>query len=220
MAQLNAQSVDGVAIQGVEGFAVDTKAEMKKRELMEKLEDMKCSLCGFAGKTWKHLQTHLMNHSTARPHTCKECGKGFKEAQKLERHMLTHTKIKKHACKYCGKKFGLSYNMKTHMKIHEGTGLACDFCGKVFSQAFALKIHEKKHTQFKHLRTNDENIRRNQTFKDKRGRPSIAEKFLTADGNIELDKSLENNQKENVEEEPPVNIFEKAVSEETAGMAE
>ena len=76
--------------------------------------------CCSQGKSWKHLQTHLMSHSSHRPYKCKICDKGFKEAQKLERHQVTHTKEKKFKCQYCDKTFGLKHNMKSHQKVHEG----------------------------------------------------------------------------------------------------
>jgi len=156
------------------GIAMSRQAR-KKLDQEEKLKDLKCRMCGFQGKSWKNLETHLMSHSAHRPYKCKECGKGFKEQQKLDRHQLTHTKEKAFKCSYCEKTFGLKHNMKTHQRIHEGGGFQCNYCGRMFSQKGTLADHEAKHRLVRHVRTSDPAKRRNQLISEKRGRKSLAD---------------------------------------------
>ena len=65
------------------GGSVGTMSRQVRKRLdqQEKLDDLKCGMCGFQGKGWKHLEAHLMTHSTYRPFKCKECGKGTLYAQ-------------------------------------------------------------------------------------------------------------------------------------------
>ncbi len=163
----------------------------QKRE-QEKHDDMKCRVCGKTASSWKVLHLHMMDHTNLRPYKCEQCGRGehtlsypmyqerhsllltgFKEPQKLRRHMIIHSGEKRHVCGYCGKAFGLPHNLRSHEKIHLGLGCQCGYCGKMFSQGTNLRDHESQHKARKHQITQDEVLRKKQTFEKKRGRPSI-----------------------------------------------
>ena len=153
----------------------ETREAKKAKDKEEKMADMKCQMCGYQAKSWRHLEFHLMSHSTDRPFKCKLCGKGFKDQQKLQRHNITHTKEKNYKCRYCSKAFGLRHNMKTHERVHEGGGYECKYCGRVFSQPGTLEDHEVKHAKRKHVKTSNPKLRKEQIVTDKRGRRSLAD---------------------------------------------
>ena len=67
---------DEAAASGTGSLGAMSRQARKKLDKQEKLNDLKCGMCGFQGKSWKHLETHLMTHSNYRPFKCKECGKG------------------------------------------------------------------------------------------------------------------------------------------------
>ena len=50
----------------------------KKEKLDEKLEDMKCSVCGKICLNWKNLEVHMLAHTNQNPFKCEVCGKGFR----------------------------------------------------------------------------------------------------------------------------------------------
>ena len=103
---------------------------------------------------------------------------GFKELGKLRRHTLTHTGERDFHCKYCNKAFSLKHNLKTHEKIHTGQGQYCRFCGRMYTQLPNLKTHEKLHMKKKHKETKDVELMKRQILVSKRGRPSLAEKYI------------------------------------------
>ena len=137
--------------------------EKKSAVLKEKLEDIKCRICGKYFPNWKKLQLHMLDHTTDRPFKCDECGKGFKEETKLKRHMIIHTGEKPFKCNYCSKAFSLKQNKEIHERLHTGEGFGCSYCGEVFSQKVNLKKHEIKHIRLRHLVTDSPEIRLKQS---------------------------------------------------------
>ena len=110
---------------------------------LEKLNEVKCDICGISlcGKTV--LRNHLKNvHGSEKLKQCKTCGKYSKN---LYRHMWrNHVKIKeKHKCRCCSKIFNDKAHLKRHIDfIHKNISTnKCDFCEKLFQDKCDLKKH-------------------------------------------------------------------------------
>ena len=139
-----------------------TLEEKKNALKREKLEDIKCSVCGKYFLNWKKLQLHMLDHTADRPFKCGECGKGFKEESKLKRHSVIHTGEKPFDCSYCGKSFSLKQNKEIHERLHTGEGFECAYCGEIFSQKVNLRKHEIKHDRLSHVMTENRSVRESQ----------------------------------------------------------
>ena len=150
------------------------QVEGKKSAVMkEKLEDIKCQLCGKYFLNWKKLQLHMLDHTSDRPYKCDECGKGFKEEAKLKRHMIIHTGEKPFNCSYCSKAFSLKQNKEIHERLHTGEGFGCSYCGEIFSQKVNLKKHEVKHIKSGHQVTESPELRLKQSCVSTKSRLKI-----------------------------------------------
>ncbi len=55
----------------------------KHERLVEKFEDMTCSICGKVCKNWKYLEIHMLGHTKKNPFKCDTCGRGFKVSTKV-----------------------------------------------------------------------------------------------------------------------------------------
>ena len=138
---------------------IEEKRSALKRE---KLEDIRCKVCGKYFLNWKKLQLHMLDHTADRPFKCEECGKGFKEESKLKRHSLIHTGEKPFSCSYCAKSFSLKQNKEIHERLHTGEGFECGYCGDIFSQKVNLRKHEIKHERLRHVMTEHRGRRESQ----------------------------------------------------------
>jgi|ERR1712059_71242 len=142
---------------------VSNNLEKKSAIIKEKLEDIKCQLCGKYCPNWKKLQLHMLDHTSDRPYKCDECGKGFKEEAKLKRHKIIHTGEKPFQCAYCSKAFSLKQNKEIHERLHTGDGFPCSYCGEIFTQKVNLKKHQSKHIKLRHVVTENTEIRKMQS---------------------------------------------------------
>ena len=161
----------------LQGKSVEERRSAQRRE---KLEDIKCSVCGKYFLNWKKLQLHMLDHTSDRPFKCRECGKGFKEESKLKRHSVIHTGEKPFDCSYCGKSFSLKQNKEIHERLHTGEGFECGYCGEIFSQKVNLRKHEIKHERRSHVMTEISSLRASQACTGTKNRtkpPVLGEEF-------------------------------------------
>lgn len=110
-----------------------------------------CNICQKSYSTpttlKKHLRTHELNASNARPNLCEWCGKHFNDNGALNHHKRIHTGYKPYKCLYCQKSFSRKGYLVLHARTHSGEKpYCCSYCGKRFNQPTSLKVHVRGHT--------------------------------------------------------------------------
>ena len=108
-----------------------------------------CHICDKLFNRIGHLSTHLLKHTSARPHACQVCKKKFKSMGQLDIHMVVHRE-KRFACEICGCRYSRRSSLKMHMQAHIGQKrFTCETCGKQFIYAANLYEHRKIHDSVK-----------------------------------------------------------------------
>ena len=69
-------------IKASQAIPISVPLPTKKEKLDEKLEDMKCSVCGKICLNWKNLEVHMLAHTNQNPFKCEVCGKGFRVSKR------------------------------------------------------------------------------------------------------------------------------------------
>ncbi|XP_010138170.1 PREDICTED: LOW QUALITY PROTEIN: zinc finger protein 335-like, partial [Buceros rhinoceros silvestris] len=83
----------------------------------------KCPDCPFTAALWPEVRSHMVQHSSLRPHKCSHCSFASKNKKDLRRHTLTHTNEKPFACQVCGQRFNRNGHLKFHMqRLHSSEG--------------------------------------------------------------------------------------------------
>ncbi|XP_075023092.1 zinc finger protein 335 isoform X14 [Calonectris borealis] len=78
---------------------------------------------GVPGSQFHHIENHMVQHASLRPHKCTHCSFASKNKKDLRRHMLTHTNEKPFACQICGQRFNRNGHLKFHMqRLHSSEG--------------------------------------------------------------------------------------------------
>ncbi|XP_033622835.1 zinc finger protein 335 isoform X7 [Fukomys damarensis] len=75
------------------------------------------------GTQLHHIEAHMAQHSSLRPHQCSQCSFASKNKKDLRRHMLTHTNEKPFSCHLCGQRFNRNGHLKFHIqRLHSPDG--------------------------------------------------------------------------------------------------
>ena len=106
-----------------------------------------CHICNKLLTRIGHLSTHLLKHTSARPHACSVCQKHFKSMHRVEKHMVVHRPREKlFSCEICGQRYSHQSALTIHMKSHIGhRSFTCEKCGKSFIYLTNLKAHQQIH---------------------------------------------------------------------------
>lgn len=95
----------------------------------EKKQSFQCKTCYKKFNELAYLRSHMVTHSTVKPHKCTMCEKSFTRRRELLRHENVHTGFKPFKCKTCGKAFSRKDKLVRHEKIHNGVKkFYCTFC--------------------------------------------------------------------------------------------
>ena len=106
-----------------------------------------CHICNKLLTRIGHLSTHLLKHTSARPHACPVCQKHFKSMHRVEKHMVVHRPREKlFSCELCGQRYSHQSALTIHMKSHIGRrSFTCEKCGKSFIYLTNLRAHQQIH---------------------------------------------------------------------------
>ncbi|CAH0553766.1 unnamed protein product [Brassicogethes aeneus] len=108
--------------------------------------EMVKSLCQVCGEHVSNIYSHMVKHSSEKPHACDQCEKQFHTKRQLKQHQLVHSGLKPFVCSVCAKAFNNIYNLQVHERIHKGDRChVCSICGKGFLEKSYLKKHMNTH---------------------------------------------------------------------------
>ena len=109
-----------------------------------------CEECGHRFSYKGSLTKHMkQNHQGERPYKCESCPKTFVSPSLLTEHMTVHTGETRYVCDICSDRFYWLSHLERHMKIHEQRSHTCEVCGKLFRHLWNLTDHMKTHTGLK-----------------------------------------------------------------------
>ncbi|KAF2347242.1 Zinc finger C2H2-type [Trinorchestia longiramus] len=128
-----------------------SSAGTRQKKCSSEGQTMLCQVCGKLLRGPSSLRTHLLTHSTVKPHACSVCHKRFRRRVYLRYHMLTHTDERPYVCTFCSAAFRTKQRLTSHSLRHtvrkaEGVGYPCKFCPKVFETKHGLNSHSKQHS--------------------------------------------------------------------------
>ncbi|XP_048485640.1 zinc finger protein 728-like [Plutella xylostella] len=96
-----------------------------------RLIDLKCLVCGFAGRNFINLVTHMNNSHPHNSHPCEHCGQMFNKLRDLDTHKRNFHKEGGYPCEICNKNFPTNQRLRVHTnKAHLSS---CEICCKQFS---------------------------------------------------------------------------------------
>ncbi|KAH8035337.1 hypothetical protein HPB51_004578 [Rhipicephalus microplus] len=123
------------------------RLSLRRHEGTHEIKIFQCSLCSVTVARRSLLNSHMLTHSSERPHKCGTCGMGFKRRAELLRHRSTHTVEKKFKCELCPSAFRKKLSLKRHKEFHErGVDMYnCQECGKTFLYKKNLLVHLRQH---------------------------------------------------------------------------
>lgn len=124
-----------------EGKAITftTKSSGKEKNSLQ------CKICHKKFNEITYLRSHMVTHSTLKPHKCSMCEKSFTRRRELLRHENVHTGFKPFKCPTCSKAFSRKDKLARHEKIHNGVKkFACRICPSVsFTKVEELLLHHR-----------------------------------------------------------------------------
>lgn len=109
-----------------------------------------CKICYKKFSELAYLRSHMVTHSTVKPHKCSMCEKSFTRRRELLRHENVHTGFKPFKCSTCGKAFSRKDKLVRHEKIHNGEKkFRCTICPSIsFIKVEELLFHHRSvHTE-------------------------------------------------------------------------
>ncbi|XP_038139014.1 zinc finger protein 335-like [Cyprinodon tularosa] len=130
--------------------AVHSKEKKQKKEMVPKVLEFPCPVCGKVYPMQKRLTQHMKTHSSEKPHMCDKCGKSFKKRYTFKMHLLTHIQSlgDKFKCEFCDYTCENKKLLLNHQLSHTNDRpFKCDYCKYSTSKEEFLVSHMAiKHT--------------------------------------------------------------------------